>query len=121
MAWALGVVAACGGAERRQVPAGTAAAGPPHPADSLVLRTAGAEVWFTLVRQDADSAGRPCVERTLEIRREGRRIPVPLLYTGEIPVARDDSTIEAHLWLHCRAGDRYAVNLRTGQPVKVAR
>jgi hypothetical protein len=58
------------------------------------------------------------VERTLEIRQDARRIPVPLLYTGAPPRLIDDTTIEARLWLHCKPGDTYRVNLRTGRPTR---
>ena len=71
-------------------------------------------MWFTDTRQAHDSAGNACEERVLEIRRDGRRIPVPLLYTGSLPRLINDSTIEAPIWLHCRPGNLYRVNLHTG-------
>ena len=77
------------------------------------------EVWFTDARAATDSAGNRCVERVLQIRREGRRIPVPLLYTGTAPRLVNDSTIEAPIWRHCRPGNVYRVSLRSGQPVRV--
>lgn len=90
------------------------------PADSLALTAApGVEVWFTDARQAQDSAGKACEERVLEIRRDGRRIPVPLLYTGSAPRLINDSTIEAPIWLHCRPGNLYRVNLHTGYPTRV--
>lgn len=103
-------------------PAGGAAAtsaAAPAPPDSLALRTAGgAELWFTLAREDRDSAGTQCVERGLEIRHGTRRTPVPLLYTRDLPRVVNDSTISARLWTACAAGPEYRVNLRTGQPVR---
>ncbi|MGH7702184.1 MAG: hypothetical protein ACREMO_03775 [Gemmatimonadales bacterium] len=91
-------------------------------ADSLVLRTAaGAEVWFTASRPATESLGQRCTERVMEIRREGRRTPIPLLYTGVVPELVNDSTIRARIWLHCRPGNTYEVNLRTGFPVRVER
>src|SRR6185295_8661396 len=80
------VLGGLGCAER---PATTAAAGeraaPPRPADSLVATApGGAEIWFTLARADSGD-GRACVDRTIEIRRNGGRVPVPLLYTGTAP------------------------------------
>jgi len=91
-----------------------------RPADSLALRTSsGTEVWFTASRRDTDTAGSPCVERVMEIRSEGRKVAIPLLYTGSPPRAVNDSTIEAAIWLHCRPGNVYRVNLRTGQPLRV--
>ncbi len=95
---------------------------PAAAADSLALAIGPAlSVWFTDQRQDKDSAGTVCIERVLQIRRDSTRTPVPLLYTGRVPVVVDDSTIEAELWLHCRVMDRYRVDLRTGRPTRVAR
>jgi hypothetical protein len=104
-------------AESGEADAGPAAAAP---AESLALRTpAGIEVWFTAARPAVDSAGSACVERVMEIRQEGRRMAIPLLYTGQVPRLVDDSTIEAPIWLHCRPGNVYRVSLRTGQPVRI--
>jgi len=104
-------------AESRQPDAGAAAAAP---AESLALRTpSGTEVWFTAARAAVDSAGSACVERVMEIRHDGRRTAIPLLYTGQVPRLVDDSTIEAPIWLHCRPGNVYRVSLRTGQPVRI--
>lgn len=87
--------------------------------DSLVLTNrTGVEVWFTLSRLATDTAGRQCVERGLEIRQAGKRLKVPLLYTGTTPVLLNDSTMRATLWTHCRPGHAYRVDLRTGQPVR---
>jgi hypothetical protein len=90
-----------------------------EPADSLVLTAEdGAEVWFTLARADRTPAGQSCWERGIEIRRAGGRTPVPLLYTGDPPALVNDSTLRATLWTHCKAGDSYLVDLRTGRPVR---
>lgn len=90
------------------------------PAESLALRSpAGAELWFTLTRESRDSAGGACVERALELRDDGRRTPVPLLYTGETPVLKNDTTARVHLWSGCRPGDAYDVDLRSGRPTRV--
>lgn len=99
---------------------------PPAPpassADSLALSLAsGISIWFTSARPDSDGTGRPCVERVMEIRHDSLRVPIPLLYTGAVPTRVNDSTVAADLWLHCRATDRYLVNLRTGRPTRVAR
>ena len=92
------------------------------PADSLVLtNAAGVEVWFTLARAAAGADGRRCVERGLEIRQSGKGVKVPLLYTGAPPVLLNDSTMRAILWTHCRPGDAYRVNLRSGHPVRERR
>lgn len=88
--------------------------------DSLALRAPdGTEVWFTDSRVGTDADGGPCIERVMEIRRDGERIAVPLLYTGETPVLIDDSTVRAHIWLNCRPGNTYDVNLRSGEPRRV--
>jgi hypothetical protein len=55
----------------------------------------------------------------MEIRREGTRTLVPLLMTGAPPVFRNDSTIRARIWLNCRPGNTYDVDLRTGRPTRV--
>jgi hypothetical protein len=90
----------------------------PAPADSLVATApGGAEVWFTLARPDT-ADGRQCVDRAIEIRRDGTRVPVPLLYTGETPEILNDTTLRARLSNDCRPGDAYLVDLRTGRPVR---
>jgi hypothetical protein len=89
------------------------------PPDSLALATPLGEVWFTGARKSAGRSGDACLERVMEIRDSGRRVAIPLLYTGETPRLVDDSTIEAAIWLHCRPGNVYRVNLRTGLPVRV--
>ena len=92
----------------------------PSARDSLVLTAPdGAEVWFTQARRGIDSAGGTCLERGLEIQREGTRTLVPLLMTGTAPELRDDSTFRARIWLNCRPGNTYDVDLRTGQPTRV--
>jgi len=89
------------------------------PADSLILTAPhGRQIWFTLARSDRAADGQQCWERGLEIRNAGVRTPVPLLYTGDPPALVNDSTIRATLWINCRAGDRYFVDLRTGHPVR---
>ena len=97
----------------------SAADSTPRAVDSLVLTTpGGAQVWFTLARSATSAGGQACVERGLEIRSHGKRIPVPLLYTGAPPLLVNDSTLRAVLWTHCHPGDAYLVNLRSGQPVR---
>jgi hypothetical protein len=116
----LGILA-CGGrresADRDSV---LAVSDAPRPADSLLLTTpAGIQVWFAAARMAQDSGGTRCIERVMEIRSEGRVTPIPLLYTGTPPRLVNDSTIEATIWLNCRPGNVYRVDLRTGQPVRV--
>ncbi len=114
------LLAACGGAREAAVVRDSVPPTPPPPADSLALSApGGVEVWFTASRRAADSAGQPCVERVMEIRRDSTRVAIPLLYTGSAPRLVNDSTLEAPIWLNCRPGNVYQVNLRTGQPVRV--
>jgi hypothetical protein len=90
-----------------------------NPADSLAVSGEhGVEVWFTLARTARGSDGKPCLERGLEIRRAQRRVPVPLLYTGETPTLLNDTIMRAVLWTHCKPLDPYLVDLRTGRPVR---
>lgn len=103
---------------RAALPEADRRAGPSAPADSLVTTTAdGTEIWFTLARGDSGATGR-CIDRAIEIRRDGRRIPVPLLYTGTSPALVDDTTLRARRSAHCAPGDAYLVDLRTGRPVR---
>lgn len=113
------VTAACG--EKPPVRIATdSVVQPPRPADSLaVTAPGGVEVWFTDSRSAKDSAGKPCTERVMQIRHGEKRIAVPLLYTGSIPRIVNDSTIEAPIWLNCRPGNVYQVDLKTGRPVRV--
>ena len=110
--------AGCGGQEEtRPAESGPASAQPAAPADSLVATTpGGAEIWFTLAREGTGPDGTTCTDRTLEIRRGERRIPVPLLYTGSPPELVNDSTIRARLSRDCVPADSYLVNLGTGRP-----
>jgi hypothetical protein len=88
------------------------------PADSLVATgPGGAEIWFTLARTDSGDAGR-CIARAVEIRRGSARKPVPLLYTVWAPEILNDTTFRARLADHCRPGDAYLVDFRTGRPVR---
>jgi hypothetical protein len=114
------VVASFGCGERSSDSAAVAGerVSPPPPADSLVATApGGVEVWFTLARP-VSADGRSCVDRTIEIRRGGKRVPVPLLYTGEPPQVLNDTTLRARLSNGCLPGDAYLVDLRTGRPVR---
>ena len=117
---ALGLALLVGcGREGRERPSATPVIIVPQP-DTLTLRLAsGVEIWFTGSRPAVDAAGAPCTERVMEIRDGTRRTAIPLLYTGAAPRLVDDSTIEASLWLHCRPGNIYRVDVRTGRPVRV--
>ena len=112
-----------GGCEGRQETRAPAAEGvsaePAAPAESLVATApGGVEIWFTLAREGKAADGTTCTDRTLEIRREGKRVPVPLLYTGSAPEIVNDTTMRARLSDRCAPGDVYLVNLRTGRPVR---
>jgi hypothetical protein len=108
-------------------PDADASAGPDAPArgdataaadDSLAATMAGGyELWLTLARADSGAGGR-CLDRAVEIRHDGRRTPVPLLYTSAPLEPVNDSTFRARLSTHCTPGDRYLVNVRTGRPVR---
>ena len=105
-------------ASARPPPKPADATPPAAPADSLVATApGGAEVWFTLARSDSGDAGR-CTARAIEIRRGAVRIPVPLLYTSAAPEIVNDTVMRARLSDHCRPGDSYLVDLRTGRPVR---
>ena len=113
------VLAACAG-RSEPPPARDTVTAAPRPADTLVLAApGGVEVWFTDSRDARDSTGDQCIERVMQIRRDGRKIAVPLLYTGSRPRLVNDSTIEAPIWLNCRPGNVYQVDLKTGRPVRV--
>ena len=112
-------LACSGGADTARSSKGTSDSLPPAPAwtDALALTTAdGVEVWFTAGRKATKADGTPCTERVMEIRRDGRRMAVPLLYTGDQPVIANDTSFYAHIWLNCEPGNLYQVSLRTGQP-----
>jgi hypothetical protein len=124
----LALLASCSGRPRADAPASNGAAAasdtPPgaEPAESLALRAPrGVELWYTFAREGRDSGGAPCLERALEIRAGERRIPVPLLYTRDVPRLVNDSIVSARIWNRCAPGDEYRVNLRTGQPVRVSK
>lgn len=92
----------------------------PELPDSLVLTAPeGRSVWFSGARASTDSLGTPCVERGLVIVTGGQRKLVPLLMTGVAPTLVNDSTIRARIWLNCRPGNTYDVNLRTGTPTRI--
>ena len=117
--WSFALLWACGPTERAQTK--TSAGEATEPPDSLATSTrSGVQIWFTLSRPARSEQGESCVERGLEIRRQGRRLPVPLLYTGEAPTVINDSTMRAMLWTNCRPVTAYRVDLRTGRPMREA-
>jgi hypothetical protein len=76
-------------------------------------------VYFTGARVGTDSTGGTCLERGLVLVRDGSRTLVPLLMTGVPPMLVNDTTLRARIWLHCRPGNTYDVNLRTGVPTRI--
>lgn len=114
------VMCGCEGQRETRAPeAERARAEPAAPAESLVATApGGVEIWFTLAREGKAADGTSCTDRTLEIRREGKRIPVPLLYTSSAPEIVNDTTLRARLSDRCAPGDVYLVSLRTGRPVR---
>lgn len=119
LAGMLAAAVGCGGGETPRPAAQTAEPEPAAPADSLVATApGGVEIWFTLAREGKAADGTPCTDRTIEIRRGERRVPVPLLYTGTTPEVVNDSTLRATLSNNCAPGDVYLVDLRTGRPVR---
>ncbi len=116
--FALAAVLACGGS-KAEFPIAADSVARVRPSDSLVLTSAaGVEIWYTLARASTGADGQECVERGLEIRQGGKRVQVPLLYTGSPPLLVNDSTMRATLWTHCAPGDPYRVDLRSGRPVR---
>jgi hypothetical protein len=114
-------LAGCGGGGEQEALPADSPAPSEHPAttfvDSLVLTApGGAEVWFTDGRVAQDSLGARCHERAMEIRTPQDTVPVPLLYTGEVPTLENDSTLRARVWLKCQPRALYLVNIRTGRP-----
>jgi len=120
--WVFALVAVLGAGcgEREEArPAESASTQPVAPADTLVATApGGVEIWFTLAREAKAADGTTCTDRTLEIRRGGARVPVPLLYTGTVPEIVNDTTMRARLSDHCAPGDAYLVDLRSGRPVR---
>lgn len=114
------LLCACGEREEPRTPqVENASAEPAAPAESLVATAPGGiEIWFTLARDGRAADGTTCTDRTMEIRREGKRVPVPLLYTGTAPEIVNDTTMRARLSDRCVPGDVYLVDLRTGRPVR---
>ena len=119
----LAVLAACKAAPPAAMKASaeiTASAEYPTLPDSLVLKAPGdVDVYFAGARIGTDSTGATCVERGLVLVHDGHRTLVPLLMTGVPPMLVNDSIMRARIWLHCRPGNTYDVNLRTGVPTRI--
>lgn len=117
--------AGCAGERPAAVPGATRDSAAPTTAyptlpDSLVLTgPGGVTVWFSGARVGTDSVGASCMERGLVIRHGDTRTLVPLLMTGAAPTLVNDSTMRARIWLHCRPGNTYDVDLRTGTPTRI--
>ncbi len=116
------LLASCSAEREPPAPGPVAPAIPVAPAESLATRLApGVEVWFVGGRNDQDSSGTACHERSLEIRDSAGRRGVPLLYTLAAPTRLSDSSFQARVFLHCQPGDTYRVSVRTGLPTLRAR
>jgi hypothetical protein len=120
---AAATLVACGAGEgsggaKEQPADSTATAAVVAPSESLAVNGPGVEIWFTFSRQGSLPGGRPCVDRAIELRRDGKRIPIPLLYTEEAPRIVNDTTARAVLYTNCTAGDAYLVDLRSGRPTR---
>lgn len=118
---AMTLLAACGarGEPPPGEPPGVEQA-PPVVADSLVLTMAGgATVWLAEGRRAVDSAGTPCFERSVEVRRDSVRLKVPLLFTASLPTRVDDSIFRAELFRDCRPESAYKISIRDGMPHKI--
>ena len=86
------------------------------PADTHVLDLAdGTEVWLTAGRMGKRASGEECRERGIALRKEGRHLIVPLLYTLESP-ARQGGKLVAVLASDCVSGAAYLIDPLTGQP-----
>ena len=122
LAWVCSMLLAACGARGEPAPgaAPEVAQAPPAVADSLVLTfVGGATVWLAEGRRAADSAGAPCFERSVEIRRDSARIKVPLLFTASLPTREDDSTFRAELFRDCRPESAYRISIKDGMPHKI--
>ena len=114
------LIVGCGG--ERPAPPPVAPPQPPEPADSLVLTAPGGHtVWLTVGRAARDSeTGKPCLERSVEIRSDSSRVRVPLLYTNQPITLLDPRQVRAELTRNCRPMAVYRVDLATGRPTKIA-
>ena len=107
---------------------GEPAPGNPAPADTVSLRLTdslvltapgGFTVWFTEGRRGQSADGSPCLERTIEIRRDTLRHKIPLLYTVTAPRLLDDTTLRAELARDCAPAAAYRVDLRDAMPHRI--
>ena len=118
------VLVACGGGQRPEGRTGDTArqtvSPSVRPPDSLALEAPnGVTVWFTVTRESHDSAGTPCFERALEVRRDTLRAGVPLLYTREAPTLLDSGAMRAVLYNQCRPGPAYRVDFASVSPARL--
>ena len=96
-----------------------ATAYPTLPDTQVLTAPGGVQVWFAGARRDTDSLGTACLVRGLVLVKDSTRTLVPLLMTGVPPTLVNDTTLRARIWLHCRPGNTYDVNLRTGTPTRI--
>jgi hypothetical protein len=113
------LVASCTAKAPKPEDSTTAATQLPN-SDSLVMRLPDSvEVWYSGGMLDTAASGASCSERSVEIRRGGSRIPVPLLYTFGAMDVVDDTLVRASLMRDCVPVDTYLINTKTGQPRRV--
>ncbi len=116
--------AACRAGQPAATPSATTAAPPPAPpalpTDTMVAQAAGGyQIWLAEGREARDSAGAPCYERSVEIRRGTAVTKVPLLFTTKAPTALGRSNLRAELMRNCRVVGVYRVDLATGRPTRI--
>jgi hypothetical protein len=91
------------------------------PPDTHILDLSdGTEVWFTVGRVGHGPTGAPCLERGIQLRKGPLKMPVPLLYTSEMPVVLNGKLV-ASLSTNCVSGDDYSIDPKTAQPTKLER
>lgn len=110
------LAAACG---RAPAPPATADSAPPAgPADSLVLALPdGGEVWLVAGREGRGAGGVTCVERSVELRRDGRRKLVPLLFVRAAP-RLEGTRLVATLSTNCADVADYVIDPATAYPTR---
>lgn len=91
----------------------------PAPPDTMVLQSGRYRIWLTEGRAATDSTGRPCFERSVEVRTDSTRTTVPLLYVLESPAPLDRHHVRAILSYRCAPFAVYRVELETGRPFKL--
>lgn len=76
------------------------------------------EVWLIPGRVARSASGTPCLERGIQLRKGPLKITVPLLFTSA-PPEEVDGMLVAVISNDCVLGDRYRIDVATGQPTKL--